>query len=103
MHICKCARTYLYLFILQVSFLELNKNKVVPLTNNISKGHLFAVLRLALRLPPYLLFADLLDSGPDLQSITHVVHFINSYLVSTSNFFQALLHMYHTRHVPGES
>ncbi|KAL9974336.1 hypothetical protein ACROYT_G011360 [Oculina patagonica] len=37
-------------------------------------------MKLAMRLPPYLLFADHQDFIPDLQSITPVVHFINDYL-----------------------
>ena len=76
------------------SLLELDKNKIVPLSNNISKVYLFAVFRLAMRLPPYLLFADLSDASPDQQSIRRVVHFINSHLVSTSNLINALLHVY---------
>lgn len=37
-------------------------------------------MKLAMHLPPYLLFADLLDPSPDPESIRRVVHFINSYL-----------------------
>jgi len=37
-------------------------------------------MKLAMLLPPYLVFADLLDASPDLQSIRRVVHFVNSYL-----------------------
>lgn len=40
--------------------------------------------RLAMRLPPYLLFTNKLDSDPNAHSITRVVDFINSYLVSVT-------------------
>ena len=90
-HSRKCARTFVRLFVLQASS-ELDKNVIVSLTNNISKGHLFTFFRLAMRLPPYLLFADLLDPSHDPQSIRHVAHFINSYLVSSKNFFNSLLY-----------
>lgn len=41
-----------------------------------------------MHLPPYLLFADLLDPSPDPESIRRVVHFINSYLVRNSKFLR---------------
>ena len=40
--------------------------------------------RLAMRLPPYLLFTDNLDSDPNAHSIARVADFINSYLVSVT-------------------
>jgi len=55
------------------------------------KTYLFVVFRLAMLLPPYLIFADLLDASPDLQSIRRVVHFVNSYLVSNGKYFNTYL------------
>lgn len=40
--------------------------------------------RLAMRLPPYLLFTNKLDSDPNAHSITRVADFIYSYLVSVT-------------------
>nr|XP_058972994.1 Fanconi anemia group A protein-like isoform X2 [Pocillopora verrucosa] len=37
-------------------------------------------MNLAMHLPPFLLFADQMDSSLDTQSITHVINFINAYL-----------------------
>ena len=84
-HSCKCARTYLHL--IAALFFELDKNIICSSgIQHILKEYLSLVFRLAMLLPPYLIFADLLDASPDLQSIRRAVHFINSYLVSKRKF-----------------
>ena len=51
------------------------------------------VYRLAIRLPPYLLFTDVLDVVPPCYSIKPVVTFINSYLVGVTKSYTSRLTM----------
>ncbi|KAJ7374789.1 hypothetical protein OS493_005139 [Desmophyllum pertusum] len=57
-----------------------NKSKRSHNSDLLQATEVASFMKLAIRLPPFLLFTDLLDSIPDKQSIKHVVHFINVYL-----------------------
>jgi len=57
-----------------------NKNRESHNYDLLLATEVASFMKLAMRLPPYLLFADLSDASPDLQSIRRVGHFINSYL-----------------------